>query len=138
MMGGQAIASMGKKADGGPVYADGGEIQDPNAFELFPGSGVMATFADGGEIEDEMQPALQRADGAITQGDGSGGKLQGPGDGVSDSIPAITDRGEPIRVANGEYVVPKDVVDILGEDFFEHLIERLHTPAAIQREQGVA
>jgi hypothetical protein len=92
--------------------------------------------------EDEMmggpQPALQRADGAMTRGDGSGGTLQGPGTGISDDIPAVTDGGEPIRVANGEYIIPKDVVDILGEDFFDSLIQRLHTPAAIQREQGVA
>lgn len=125
-------------ADGGmpPGYNNGGEVG--GGFELFPGSGIMASFADGGEVEfeDGMQPALERADGALTRGDGSGGALQGPGTGISDDIPAQTDTGEPIRVANGEYIIPKDVVDILGEDFFDGLVKKLHTPAALQREQG--
>ena len=137
-----------KVAGGKAVGADGGEIgqdvagyADGGRFEAILGSGIYA-YADGGEVEfeddDDLQPALQRADGALTRGDGSGGTLQGPGTGISDDIPAVTDTGEEIRVANGEYIIPKDVVDILGEDFFDSLIQRLHTPAALQREQGVA
>lgn len=135
--GGPAWAARG--ADGGRIYADGGEVGYADGGELWPGSGIPM-FADGGEVEfeDDMQPALQRSDGALTRGDGSGGTLQGPGTGISDDIPAVTDSGEEIRVANGEYIIPKDVVDILGEDFFDGLVQRLHTPAALQREQGVA
>lgn len=63
-----------------------------------------------------------------------GGKIEGPGTGVSDSIPAVnTDNGQPIRVSNGEFVVPADVVRAKGEEFFNKLIEKHHTPAAIQR-----
>lgn len=45
--------------------------------------------------------------------------LKGAGDGMSDSIPAYIDGGgvrshEPIRVADGEYVVPADAVSHLG------------------------
>lgn len=40
--------------------------------------------------------------------------LQGPGDGMSDSIPADIDGKQPARLATGEFVVPADVVSGLG------------------------
>ena len=47
----------------------------------------------------------------------AGGKLlQGPGDGMSDSIPAVIKGPRPQRaaLAQGEFVVPADVVSHLG------------------------
>ena len=44
-----------------------------------------------------------------------GGRLlKGPGDGMSDSIPARIGRRQPARLADGEFVVPADVVSHLG------------------------
>lgn len=44
-----------------------------------------------------------------------GGRLlKGPGDGMSDNIPATIGRKQPARLANGEFVVPADVVSHLG------------------------
>jgi len=42
-----------------------------------------------------------------------GGMLKGPGDGRSDSIPAALG-AQPVKVSDGEYVVPADVVSALG------------------------
>lgn len=53
-----------------------------------------------------------------------GGHIQGPGTGTSDSIPA--------KLSDGEYVIPADVVDKLGVEFFEKLRNQFHTPAAQQ------
>lgn len=45
----------------------------------------------------------------------AGGRLlRGPGDGVSDSIPAVVGGGTPARLANEEYVVPARVVAEIG------------------------
>ena len=47
----------------------------------------------------------------------AGGKLlQGPGDGMTDSIPAVIkgDRPQRAALAQGEFVVPADVVSLLG------------------------
>lgn len=60
-----------------------------------------------------------------TQFAADGGKIKGPGTGVSDSIPAM--------LSNGEYVISKDVVDAVGVEFFDALQASLHTPAAAQR-----
>lgn len=49
-----------------------------------------------------------------TTGMAGGGAVQGAGDGVSDSIPAIGPGNRPIQLSDGEYVVPADVVSMLG------------------------
>lgn len=57
---------------------------------------------------------------AIAQGGSIGGysdggrMLKGPGDGMSDSIPATIGKRQPARLADGEFVVPADVVSHLG------------------------
>ena len=44
-----------------------------------------------------------------------GGRLlKGPGDGVSDDIPATIGRGQPARLADGEFVIPARIVSELG------------------------
>lgn len=43
-----------------------------------------------------------------------GGFLDGPGDGMSDDIAANIDGEEEIRLADGEFVVPPDLVSMLG------------------------
>jgi hypothetical protein len=44
-----------------------------------------------------------------------GGRLlKGPGDGVSDSIPAMIGKKQPARLADGEFVIPARIVSELG------------------------
>jgi hypothetical protein len=44
-----------------------------------------------------------------------GGRLlRGPGDGVSDSIPATIANKRPARLADGEFVIPARIVSELG------------------------
>jgi hypothetical protein len=40
--------------------------------------------------------------------------LKGPGDGMSDNIPATINGRQPARLADGEFVIPADVVSHLG------------------------
>ena len=44
----------------------------------------------------------------------AGGYLDGQGDGMSDSIPATIEGKQPARLADGEFVIPADVVSHLG------------------------
>jgi hypothetical protein len=60
---------------------------------------------------------VMMAKGGITGlgGYSDGGRmLKGPGDGMSDSIPAVIGSKQPARLADGEFVVPADVVSHLG------------------------
>jgi len=73
-----------------------------------------------GNALQEMQAAMKRAkyaSGGVSSlgGYSDGGRmLKGPGDGMSDSIPGVIANKQPARLADGEFVVPADVVSHLG------------------------
>ena len=52
--------------------------------------------------------------------------LRGPGDGMSDNIPATIGKKQPARLADGEFVIPADVVSHLGNGSTEAGAKRLH------------
>jgi hypothetical protein len=67
-----------------------------------PMTGEQNSFAAGGGI-------------STLGGYSDGGRLlKGPGDGMSDNIPAQIGGKQPARLADGEFVVPADVVSHLG------------------------
>lgn len=96
---------------------------DPRRFNprpMYMAEGGIASLAAGGY--DKMvgeQPMYQRqmARGGISSlgsySDG-GRMLRGPGDGMSDSIPGVIAGKRPARLADGEFVIPADVVSHLG------------------------
>ena len=54
------------------------------------------------------------ASGGLGSYSDGGQMLKGPGDGMSDDIPAKIGKHQPARLADGEFVVPADVVSHLG------------------------
>ena len=75
------------------------------------------------------------ADGGYNLGGYSdGGRLlKGPGDGVSDSIPATIGNRQPARLADGEFVVPARIVSELGNGSTDAGAKKLY--AMMQRIQ---
>ena len=70
------------------------------------------------------------ASGGISSlgGYSDGGRmLKGPGDGMSDSIPATISGKQPARLADGEFVVPADVVSHLGNGSTDAGAKQLYT-----------
>lgn len=67
-----------------------------------------------------------------------GGRLlRGPGDGVSDSIPAVIGRKQPARLADGEFVVPARIVSELGNGSTEAGARKLYAMMdRIQKARG--
>jgi len=65
----------------------GGDFSDAGASG---GIATLGSYSDGGRL------------------------LKGPGDGMSDNIPAQIGKHQPARLADGEFVVPADVVSHLG------------------------
>jgi hypothetical protein len=71
--------------------------------------------------------AAQQSDQqAKTLGYAHGGYLDGQGDGMSDSIPATIEGKQPARLADGEFVVPADVVSHLGNGSSKAGSQRLY------------
>jgi hypothetical protein len=38
-----------------------------------------------------------------------------------------------VKLSNGEYIIPADVVATKGKEFFDNIVRKYHTPAAMQR-----
>lgn len=75
-------------------------------------------------------PTTKMASGGISSlgGYSDGGRmLKGPGDGMSDSIPATIGGRQPARLAEGEFVVPADVVSHLGNGSTDAGAQQLYT-----------
>lgn len=82
-----------------PMYmADGGPVDPDYNVNIGVNSGFSDGFAVGGLT-------------ALAKG---GRFLQGPGDGTSDSIPAVIGNRQPARLADGEFVVDARTVSELG------------------------
>jgi hypothetical protein len=82
--------------------------------EYIPRGGEEQGFADGGSIGEDYNFGF--AGGGMSEYKAGGKLLNGPGDGMSDSIPAVI-RGKGVQraaLADGEFVVPADVVSHLG------------------------
>jgi len=93
-----------------PMQAAGGglmSIQPPigNQYNADPTSSVQM-FAYGGMAHGGISSLGSYSDG--------GRMLKGPGDGMSDDIPASIAGSQPARLANEEFVIPADVVSHLG------------------------
>ena len=89
------------KGDGSSGWAQGGI-----AALAGGGLGSLGGYSDGGQL------------------------LKGPGDGVSDSIPATIGRGQPARLADGEFVIPSRIVSELGNGSTEAGAKQLYAMLA--------
>jgi hypothetical protein len=83
-----------------------------------------------GDIDNYMDIPIEAAGGGIMHGLGGysdGGRLlRGPGDGVSDSIPAVIGKRQPARLADGEFVIPARIVSELGNGSTEAGARKLY------------
>ena len=134
-------AENGYKSPGGMGGLDINAIQaDPQGFQRWmqgaqqqerqmPGSTMLAGFG----------PGFAAGGGISNLGDYSdGGRLlKGPGDGVSDSIPATIANKRPARLADGEFVVPARIVSELGNGSTEAGARKLYAMMdRIQKARG--
>jgi hypothetical protein len=72
---------------------------------------LKAAMQPLGNVESAARGGVMSSLGGYSDG---GRMLKGPGDGMSDSIPASIANKQPARLADGEFVVPADVVSHLG------------------------
>jgi hypothetical protein len=99
-----------------------------------------AAFSTTKKIGSDINQARFATGGGISHlGDYSdGGRLlRGPGDGVSDSIPAMIGKRQPARLADGEFVVPARIVSELGNGSTEAGARKLYAMMdRIQKARG--
>lgn len=104
----------GGNSTGGNSTVTGGGGNDASSAGAIFGPGTEQGGATGGAVNDIF------VGGGIGYNHGgdvymaAGRYLSGGGDGMSDSIPATINDKQPARLADGEFVVPADVVADLG------------------------
>ena len=92
---------------------------------------IPASTAPAESVAQETNPTIVPgyARGGIANlgGYSDGGRLlKGPGDGVSDSIPAMIGKRQPARLADGEFVIPARIVSELGNGSTEAGARKLY------------
>ena len=119
--------------------AKGIEVGGLGQFETTPAAQLAAEQAAKQDIAQEAsQPTsaqegglMALAVGGVTDGHlgsySDGGRLlKGPGDGVSDGIPATIGGKQPARLADGEFVIPARIVSELGNGSTDAGAKRLY------------
>jgi hypothetical protein len=87
-------------------------INDPRII-LLAYRAMTAHHAKGGQVFGFAAGGISDPYDLGSYSDG-GRLLKGPGDGVSDSIPATIGKGQPARLADGEFVIPARIVSEIG------------------------
>jgi len=91
-----------------------GAHQSVSLGPAYPMQGTTSSYATGGGI------------GSLGGYSDGGQLLKGPGDGVSDDIPATIGDKQPARLADGEFVIPARIVSELGNGSTDAGAKRLH------------
>ena len=92
---------MGMENQFNAMYAARGGLMDAHQYAM-GGMSSLGSYSDGGRL------------------------LRGPGDGVSDSIPAVIGDKQPARLADGEFVIPARIVSELGNGSTEAGARKLY------------
>jgi hypothetical protein len=124
----RARIAAGKKRGAGNAAIVAASAVDPNTQGGANG-GLMGMAAGGYAVGGGL--GALAGGGATSQynlgGYSDGGRLlRGPGDGVSDSIPATIGDKQPARLADGEFVVPARIVSELGNGSTEAGARKLY------------
>lgn len=116
-----ALAAKDRQKATGGGYGKAYQSASPLTRTISQGKyGPIAKYAaDGGMIDGYAQ-------GGGIAAMAKGRFLRGPGDGVSDSIPATIDGNQPAALADGEFVIPARVVSELGNGSSEAGARKLH------------
>lgn len=107
-----------------PQYAQGGVLEVGNPGTQLQDNADPLAFQSTG-VERMAAGGISNL-GAYSDYARGGRMLKGPGDGMSDDIPATIANKQPARLANEEFVIPADVVSHLGNGSSEAGAKQLY------------
>lgn len=125
---GQALQGYGQNAgiqnSGFQNQMSAAQLQQQQSQAAMQGIGSVAGMAamfmrEGGHVPRRSALPFKK-DGPVNQGPSDGS-------GIDDQVPAMLSRGE--------FVIPADVVEALGTQHFQKLLEKYHTPAEQQEDE---
>jgi len=83
-----------------------------NPYRFETGGEIM--IGGGGMLANKAMPDTETSPYGMKRGGTPPRFIDGAGDGMSDSVPATINGTQPARLADGEFVIPADVVSHLG------------------------
>lgn len=117
-------------------FAEGGEVSPVQGISVSNDNGPLpVTIKLPPWVSEDMINSGGISD--LTQNYAGGGLLDGEGDGMSDSIPASVEGKMPIRVADGEYAVPKPIAEQYG-DKLKSMMESVRKAAYPEKGKQIA
>lgn len=114
-------ANQGKSVSKAPAFGLGG-FGDPRMGGTYS---TMNPAVYGGPYDPRRDPYGYGGFNNYAQG-GIARMVDGPGDGLSDDVPAIIDGTQPAALSTDEFVVPADVVSKLGNGSSKAGAKKLH------------
>jgi hypothetical protein len=107
-------------------YLKAGQVPAATGIATVPAATAPAESV-AAPVEDTSYQKFAAGGIANLGGYSDGGRLlKGPGDGVSDSIPAMIGKRQPARLADGEFVIPARIVSELGNGSTEAGARKLY------------
>ena len=118
-------ASINKRSYVDTGYKYPTASRQPGQLNLSPVGTEQSAYDNQESVLAANGGIMQYSLGGYAQGD-MPRLLRGPGDGVSDNIPATIADRQPARLADGEFVIPARIVSELGNGSTDAGAKRLH------------
>jgi hypothetical protein len=117
-------------------YAEGGPVTDELGYDMAAGGLKEGSFVVPADVVAHLGNGSSDAGLKMLAKKYGASPIKGPGDGMSDSIPTTIGGKQPARVADGEAVIPAEVVRKVGPNKLYKMMDKVRQARTGTTKQG--
>jgi hypothetical protein len=117
-------------------YAEGGPVTDELGYDMAAGGLKEGSFVVPADVVAHLGNGSTDAGLKMLAKKYNASPIKGPGDGMSDSIPTTIGGRQPARVADGEAVIPAEVVKKVGPNKLYKMMDKVRQARTGTTKQG--
>jgi hypothetical protein len=117
-------------------YAEGGPVTDEPGYDMAAGGLKEGSFVVPADVVAHLGNGSTDAGLKMLAKKYGASPIKGPGDGMSDSIPTTIGGKQPARVADGEAVIPAEVVKKVGPNKLYKMMDKVRQARTGTTKQG--
>jgi hypothetical protein len=117
-------------------YAEGGPVTDELGYDMAAGGLKEGSFVVPADVVAHLGNGSSDAGLKMLAKKYGASPIKGPGDGMSDSIPTTIGGKQPARVADGEAVIPAEVVKKVGPNKLYKMMDKVRQARTGTTKQG--